>query len=105
MKKKYSLPFFLSLAGLLFLAAWFSATISSNSLEDIALKASGKVSEKSILSKEILTDVVSSDSISDPQHFLEYYPEENIGLYLWQKDSLVFWNNSEIPLKIGRAHV
>jgi signal transduction histidine kinase len=100
MKKKYSLSFFLTLSVLLFLAAWFSASFSSQSLEKIALKASKKLTEKAELSAIALNEILATDTITRQKHFLEYYSEQHIGLYLWQKDSLVYWNNAEIPLSL-----
>lgn len=101
MKKKYSLPLFLGLACLLFILAWLSATLSSNSLNGIAQKASQRLNDKAETSREALRVLLSKDPAENQQDLVNYYSDESIGLYLLQNDSLIFWNNSELPIAIA----
>ncbi len=80
MKKKYSLPLFLGLACLLFVLAWLSAALSSNSLQDIAQKASQRLHDKAETSKEGLRRLLSKDPAGNQQVLANFYTDESIGL-------------------------
>jgi two-component system, NtrC family, nitrogen regulation sensor histidine kinase NtrY len=68
-------------------------------LKEIALKSTTVIDEKATLCKKALPLLFIKTPSEDWQHLVTYYDQEKIGLYLWNKDSLVFWNNSQIPVK------
>jgi len=69
------------------------------SLPEVALKATKSVAEKELICKQALPLLFAKNPSESWQDLGNYYQEERVGLYLWEKDSLVFWNNSQIPLK------
>jgi len=68
-------------------------------LREIAAGSAKAISEKSLSSKQALDLLLDKTPAEDWQALGTYYDEERIGLYLWEKDSLLFWNNSQIPIK------
>ena len=69
------------------------------SLNEIALKASKAIDEKAVICKKGLDSLLDKSPSQTWQELDTYYDDEKIGLYLWDKDSVIFWNNSQIPIK------
>jgi len=66
--------------------------------EEIALKATAAIKEKSMACKEELGSLFENDTVGLWEQLHTYYDKERVGLYLWENDSIIFWNNSQIPL-------
>jgi|GEM_PF-859780 len=79
--------------------ALVSGRYSVSTLDEIALKSTRAIFRKSIECKNGLTVLMDRDPDEDWQELVAYYDDQRIGLYLWEKDSIVFWNNSQLPLK------
>ncbi|MEO6305366.1 MAG: ATP-binding protein [Bacteroidia bacterium] len=70
----------------------------SFSVNQIAQNAAKKIDEKQVLSKNALADMLN-DSLSKKRvAFEELFKKESIGLYYFKNDSLIYWNNAQIPL-------
>ncbi|MGZ3919411.1 MAG: HAMP domain-containing protein, partial [Bacteroidia bacterium] len=72
--------------------------IFSVSLPRLAEHASKKTEQKQHECQEFLTELVNSPQPSDNSLFYKAFEEKLIGGYLFQRDSLVFWNNSQLPV-------
>ncbi|WP_317899483.1 sensor histidine kinase [Aurantibacillus circumpalustris] len=68
------------------------------SIEEIGVKSTKAIEKKAELCKKAFPLLFTKDVGTDWEQLSEYYANERIGLYLWQNDSLIFWNNSQIPL-------
>lgn len=71
------------------------------SLPEISKKASRNCEKKITLSKQILNEIFDKKDADDGTKLTGYFERDKLGLYLWHHDSLVFWNNSRIPVKEG----
>lgn len=98
--KKNSSRLILLISGifLIFGAAFYNQR-STLSLEKIASLSSQNITSKATVCRAGLTELLQDDLSKNWQALGRYYEEERVGLYLWQKDSLGFWNNSQIPLQ------
>ena len=76
---------------------------STLSLNEVTLKASKSIDQKSIICKKGLDVLLDKNPAENWQDLNAYYDEEKIGLYVWEKDSVVFWNNSQIPIQINAS--
>ncbi|PBQ31475.1 hypothetical protein CNR22_06755 [Sphingobacteriaceae bacterium] len=83
----------------LILAAVFYNQSSTLSFQKITQISSENVQTKALICKEGLNALLQDDLSKNWQGLGRYYEEDRVGLYLWQKDSLEFWNNSQIPLQ------
>ena len=66
--------------------------------EQIAAKATRAVDNKAPACNNALRLLINGDPVRSWQEFGKFYEDERIGLYLWIGDSLVYWNNSQIPM-------
>jgi two-component system, NtrC family, nitrogen regulation sensor histidine kinase NtrY len=66
--------------------------------EAVARRAGKNIGQKLAVCRESLTTVLSGDSGIAPaaEHF---YESRRLGIYFFTNDSLVYWNNSRIPIK------
>ncbi len=70
----------------------------SYSVNQLALNAQEKINIKQERSKEAL-DLLLNDSLSKHRvKFEDLYKLESIGIYYFENDSLIYWNNAQIPL-------
>ncbi len=83
---------------ILMLAAILLNNHFSYSVAQLALNAQQKIYAKQERSKEAL-DLLLNDSLSKHRvEFEELYKQQNIGIYYFENDSLLYWNNAQIPL-------
>lgn len=68
------------------------------SIEEIASKSTKTIEKKAQVCQKGLSTLFTNEAYNNWQALTEYYTNEKVGLYLWDNDSLVFWNNSQIPL-------
>lgn len=68
------------------------------SLDEIAKKSTKSISEKSTICKNGLNLLLEKDPSENWQAAATFYEEARVGLYLWEKDSIISWNNSQIPI-------
>lgn len=71
------------------------------SLPEISKKTSRNCEKKIALSNQILNTIFDKRGTDERTKLTEYFERDKLGLYVWNKDSLVFWNNSRIPVKEG----
>ena len=74
-----------------------------SSLNDIALNTEIKITDKVAKNKKKLKLLLdrnkTSETGNDNRELCNWFTQETTGLYLFEKDSLVFWNNSQIPIE------
>ncbi|MDX2172397.1 MAG: HAMP domain-containing sensor histidine kinase [Bacteroidota bacterium] len=71
---------------------------NSNSLKDIAKNVSEQLLRKQKATQQILNKTIIDRGWKNYEFYKDLYESENTGIYLFDKDSLVFWNNSQIEL-------
>lgn len=83
---------------ILMLSAFIFNNFSALKIEQIAHRASLKIEQKALLCNEALSlnenSTINTNDRNDENLFLK----EGIALYRFNGDSLVFWNNSRIPV-------
>jgi len=70
----------------------------SDSLIGVAKKSGVRIEEKLSLCKSSALNLLKLKNSSGNQKFYTLFDEEKIGVYLFDKDSLVFWNNARYPV-------
>ncbi len=73
-------------------------SLNTLSVADIASIASVKVSKKVEKSVEVLTSIKNNGTEKNRIKLLDIYKNEKIGVYLFRHDSLLYWNNAQIPI-------
>jgi two-component system nitrogen regulation sensor histidine kinase NtrY len=68
------------------------------SLNEISEKANKNIELKAALCKQALNLALIGRPGEYWGNLDTYYDEEKIGVYLWEGDSIVFWNNAQIPV-------
>lgn len=69
----------------------------SVSLSRVAEKATNKLEIKAQESQALLNKLVKNTTPSADPAFFNAFTAQKIGLYLFRNDSLVFWNNAQLP--------
>ncbi|MDO9000777.1 MAG: HAMP domain-containing sensor histidine kinase [Bacteroidota bacterium] len=72
------------------------------SIHQISENASRKIEAKQLLAQNALNLLLSEKQNINKQQLVELFKEENIGIYKFKNDSLVYWNNAQIPLSYDR---
>ncbi len=72
--------------------------ISADSLSSVAQKASAKMEEKSFFAEGRLDSLLNQGSFQNSARYEEDFQNQQVALYLFQRDSLVYWNNARVPL-------
>ncbi len=70
----------------------------SYSIDQIAQNASKKIKTKREVSNKALNKLLNESIVKNRTEFEDLFKKENIGLYYFNDDSLVYWNNAQIPL-------
>ncbi len=70
------------------------------SLPQLAEQAGHRISEKAAQSQPALSAMMQHDPWSRPE-LIRLFEKQKTGLYLFRHDSLVYWNNAQIPLEAG----
>lgn len=76
----------------------------SYSINQIALNSQKKISEKQERSKEILNLLLNDSLTRRRVEFEDLYKQENIGVYYFKNDSLLYWNNAQIPFAYNKTN-
>jgi len=71
--------------------------VTSYTIKDFAKVATKNISRKQKLSAQSLKILLSQTREINHADFERLFNEENIGLYYFSKDSLLYWNNAQIP--------
>jgi two-component system nitrogen regulation sensor histidine kinase NtrY len=87
----------------LMLAALVLNNLCRQPLLGIADHISQKFSEKAVRCDKALKQLASQSPAIRQESFFRLFDRHQVGVYLFQKDSLVFWNNAQIPLETGPA--
>ncbi|MCW3077237.1 MAG: kinA [Bacteroidetes bacterium] len=70
----------------------------SVSLTRVAENATDKLRTKANESQLLLNTLVKSTTPSTNSFFFDAFTKQAIGLYLFRNDSLIFWNNAQLPI-------
>lgn len=83
---------------LLVVMALFLSRLYTFSPEQLAERAGEKAGQKADLCRDAALKTLNNPG--DQKDFKSLYLRERIGVYLFEKDSLVYWNNSRLPFKL-----
>jgi two-component system nitrogen regulation sensor histidine kinase NtrY len=83
---------------LLILGAIFGNYLGKSSLKEMAKNTSEKLEQKQAISLQVLDLLLKDNSPDNWQQLNKYYESDGIGAYLFKADSVIFWNNSRLPL-------
>lgn len=70
----------------------------SFSVVQISKNCELKISDKQVVSQRALNLLLNDSLNKNRAGFEELFKQENIGLYKFKNDSLIYWNNAQIPL-------
>ena len=97
-KKRLSFWFF-SLGILIILSSFFINYQFTLSQKELVEKTEACISKKVIKTQKSLQLIKEIYTTEDRESLINLYEKEKIGIYIFQKDSLKFWNNAQIPFK------
>ncbi len=83
---------------LIILSAEFIFKINSKSLTSIAQETSQLFTQKQISTSNVLKNVLQDSGWSNYSNYQNLYETEKTGIYLFNNDSLIFWNNAQIEV-------
>ena len=83
---------------LIILGAEFIFKINSKSLTSIAQKTSKLFTKKQVSITQVLKNVLQDSGWINYTNYQNLYEIEKTGIYLFDNDSLVFWNNAQIEV-------
>jgi nitrogen fixation/metabolism regulation signal transduction histidine kinase len=86
----------------LILGAFLLNNRFSFSIDQISQNCSNKINDKQIASKAALKLLLNGGVKDDGIAFEELFNKESIGVYQFKNDSLVYWNNAQIPLSYDK---
>lgn len=90
--------FFPVLGGLLLLSSFLLSGLYNFSVSDIATEASVRTEEKAADCKTALELLDQPDREKNEGLLYASFDADRIGLYTYYRDSLVYWNNAQIPV-------
>jgi two-component system nitrogen regulation sensor histidine kinase NtrY len=99
MRKNKIYLFLLLFSVFLLLGAVISNRWGASSMADIAQKGSQKISEKSDQCRQALNTFTAGNFSLEKPQVDRFFEKKDIGLYLFRHDSLVYWNNAQIPVE------
>jgi len=99
MQKIKASPVLLIIGFSLLLCSLLFNILNTHALGDLAIEAGDKISAKSARSRQALEQIKVSGPVTENASFYDLYDREKIGIYYFSKDSLVYWNNAQIPLE------
>lgn len=94
--KKYWL--LISIGFIIILSSEFIFIGGSHSLKDIANNLSERLLEKQKSTQQILNKTIIDGGWNNYGFYKNLYENEKTGIYLFDRDSLIFWNNSQIEV-------
>ena len=97
-KKRLSFWFF-SLGILIILSSFFINYQYTLSQKELVTKTEDCISKKVIKTQKSLQLIKEIFTTEERESLINLYEKEKIGIYIFQKDSLKFWNNAQIPFK------
>jgi hypothetical protein len=97
-KKRLSFWFF-SIGILIILSSFFINYQYTLSQKEVVTKTEDCISKKVIKTQKSIQLIKKIFTTEDRETLINLYEKEKIGIYIFQKDSLKFWNNAEIPFK------
>lgn len=99
MKKKLS-ELVLFFVGIIFMLSAIVLNYNNTfSLSEIVERTSLKLQAKSEIAQAALLKLGKKSTFNKGKESIQLFEAEKIGLYLYENDSLIFWNNSQIPLE------
>lgn len=100
MKIKNSYLILFAVATFFFICSYILANYSVKTIDSITNRAIDEVNNRSLLSKSAFLEVDTAKPENQTQLAVNYFKEFQLGLYVWNNDSLIFWNNSELPITL-----
>lgn len=97
-KIKASAVFFIT-GVLMVLCALIFNSLNTHTLSDVASHASNAIKRKSDLQNTALASLNDGQIDKSRATFLKLYSKEKIGIYYFNHDSLLYWNNAQIPIE------
>ena len=97
--RKLSAPLVIVLlAGLLMVSSFLVSGLFSSNIEGMAADATQALDKRVEESQQVLAQLSQDgDGLSEKQRYA-LFSTERMGLYLWSGDSLLSWNNAQIPI-------
>ncbi len=74
----------------------------SYSLNQVAQLADKKINKKQEVSKHAIELLLNQGHSKMHTDFETFFKQENIGLYYFKRDSLIYWNNAQIPFSYNQ---
>ncbi|MES2680722.1 MAG: HAMP domain-containing sensor histidine kinase [Bacteroidota bacterium] len=99
MQKIKASPVLLIIGISLLLCSLLFNSLNTHHLGDLAIEAGNKISARLALSQQALEQIKISGPVTENTSFYDLYDREKIGIYYFSKDSLVYWNNAQIPIE------
>jgi len=97
MGKIKSFGFFIAAGLILIGTSLVISHFSSFSLPQLAKNAGRKIENKLGICEPAINKLLSENNAANKEEFYALFKKEKIGLYLFTGDSLLFWNNAQIP--------
>lgn len=98
--KKNRLPFLLISIGILLMLSSIIINRSSIlSIHDILQQTSKNLQVRSEKAEKEIGRLNVNNILEVQKEMIELFDAEALGIYLFDKDSLIFWNNSQIPIE------
>jgi two-component system, NtrC family, nitrogen regulation sensor histidine kinase NtrY len=88
----------LALGIFLMLASSLFNKIYTYSLGDLAIKSGGNFLKKSLACKQALKQLSAINLVEKNLELNKLFDTEKIGVYLFNRDSLIYWNNAQFPI-------
>lgn len=99
--KLFKSKYFLLYASLFFLLTTVCLNLlKTYNLAELSNKTSLKIAKKQVELKALAEQALTNPSLD----FSELYSEKNIGVYVYQNNTLSYWNNSQIAIPISLNH-
>lgn len=98
MLKSGSSALFAVLSILVVACAFVVNLLFSESLSSVADEASKKIEQRISQSVAVLHQALNDANPFTNKNLYNAFAENKTGVYVFQKDSLIFWNNSQLPL-------
>jgi signal transduction histidine kinase len=89
--------FFIVIGLILILSSLVITKVSLLTLPELAKKVSLKINTKLLVCEGNLNRLTNQGNSINREEFYNLFDKEKTGLYLFKDDSLIFWNNAQIP--------
>ncbi|MBI2721449.1 MAG: HAMP domain-containing histidine kinase [Bacteroidetes bacterium] len=91
----------IAISSVAILVSFLINSFFSLSLKQVAQRAQKSISNKLEECNAVLTEIVNNPSPEKDEANYTAFDEKKIGLYVFKNDSLLFWNNAQLPVDQG----